>query len=442
MVTDPVQRIRTRTYETPFDLDLHDVLGDLANLPPAPDAPYLTVSLDWTPGFDNPGRRPPEEQRRSEQRNAPLESTSQRPALTWFDAETRALLGTLDERSPQRASLEADVARVRSWLESELDPAARGVVVVSSQGQDLFMPLVLGVAVPNRISHAVLPSLDVLAHVAEDYATYAVLTCNQQEAELMLVTQGTQAEGITLESTLFPRKQASGGWNQRRYQARADERVAAFARTIADEVTKALSETGVDVLVLVGSETFTRVLLLEFPDQVREQVAGVVRMDFQQHPGQQAVIGAAAPLAMAAEREREGATVASVRDQLGGGRAVAGAVDVVNALKAGQVQTLVMNEDYVETGWADYVYPVYGPGAIPDEHPLGGNVEDIVEVALQEELIRYTLLQDGDVELVHTRVPVTAETSASQEAGGIPRSEPATRLDEVGGVAALLRFAR
>ena len=54
----------------------------------------------------------------------------------------------------------------------------------------------------------------------------------------------------------------------------------------------------------------------------------------------------------------------------------------------------------------------------------------------------YTLLQGGNVEMVHTRVPVDAGTSASQEAGEIPRSEPATRLDEIGGVAALLRFAQ
>jgi hypothetical protein len=442
MVTDPVQRIRTRTYETPFDLDLHEVLGDLASLPPALDAPYLTVSLDWTPSFDNPGRRPPAEQRRSEQRNAPLGSTSQRPALTWFEAETSTLLGALDERSPQRAALEADAARVRSWLTGELDPAARGVVVVSSQAHNLFVPLVLGVTVPNRLSQAALPSLDVLAHVAEDYATYAVLTCDQAEAELMFVTQGTHEGGITLESTLFPRKQASGGLNQRRYQARADERVAAFARTIAEEVTKALRETGVDVLVLVGSETFARVLLAEFPDDVGDLVAGTVRMDIQQDPGQQAIIDAAAPFALAAERKREATAVGSIRELLGGGRAVAGAVDVINALKAGQVQTLVMNEDYAETGWADYGYPVYGAGDIPAEHPLGGEVANIVAVALQEEFVRFTLQQGGQVELVHTRVPVSAGTSASQEAGDIPRSEPATQLDEIGGVAALLRFAQ
>src|SRR5690606_8912221 len=145
-----------------------------------------------------------------------------------------------------------------SWLENDLDPSAGGAIIYSASGQDLFVPLALGVAVPNQITHGPLPALDTLAHVDEDYATYAVLVARQQDADLMFVTQGTHEGGITLESTLFPRRQSSGGLNQRRYRNRADERTSAFARTIASEVAKALEETGVDVLVMIGSETFLR----------------------------------------------------------------------------------------------------------------------------------------------------------------------------------------
>jgi hypothetical protein len=436
LVTDPI--VTDPVVTNPVVVEEQEV----AALPVVPGGLFLSVSLDWTPGFDNPGRRPAEELRRSEARNVSTESTAQRPALIWFQSEAKALLSGLDERSSERAGVEADIARITAWLEQELNPSARGALVFSAAGQDIFVPLAVGVPVPNRIRFGPLPSLEVLAHVDEDYATYAILVARQQDADLMFVTQGTHEGGITLESTLFPRRQSTGGLNQRRYRNRAGERTSAFARTIAAETAKALEETGVDVLVLVGSETFLREISAALPSTVQDFVAGSLPMDFQQHPGERAIIDAAAPFALAAERRQEAAAVASVRDRLGGGLAVAGAVDVINALTAGQVQTLVLNEDVDAAGWADFSYPVYGEGEAPAEHPLGGDVANIVAVSLPEELIRFTLQQGGEIELVHTSVPVGPDTAPSQETGDLPRSEPARLLDEVGGIAALLRFAQ
>ncbi len=83
MVTDPVQRIKSRDYATSLDLHVTDPLQDLASVPATPETPYLTVCPDWSPSFSDPGRRPAEELRRSEQRNRPDEGpTSRRPART------------------------------------------------------------------------------------------------------------------------------------------------------------------------------------------------------------------------------------------------------------------------------------------------------------------------------------------------------------------------
>ena len=86
-----------------------DPLQDLASVPATPETPHLTVYLDWSLSFSDPGCRPAEELRRSEQRNRPDEGpTSRRPARTWFEGEARSLLNGLDERSEQRAHLDPD----------------------------------------------------------------------------------------------------------------------------------------------------------------------------------------------------------------------------------------------------------------------------------------------------------------------------------------------
>ena len=50
-------------------------------------------------------------------------------------------------------------------------------------------------------------------------------------------------------------------------------------------------------------------------------------------------------------------------------RGAGGPIDVLNALRNGQVDTLIMNEDFQETGWADYTMDMYGLGPVPAEHP-------------------------------------------------------------------------
>ena len=443
MATDPVRRIQQRDYQTDIDLHVIDPLTRLANLPASLDAPYLTVSLDWTPSFDDPGRMPAEELRASERRNRSTQSTSRRPARTWFEQEARNLLAGLDQRSAQYAQLEADIARVNRFLDSELDPAASGVYIVSCDAHGIFEPLALGVPVENAVETGPMPAVEILAHVAEDYATYGILMCSQQEAELSFVTQGARDRGVYLDSNLYPRRHRQGGPSERRFRARADERQSAFARAVSNEVSKALRETKVEVLVLVGSEVFANTLMNEFSPQVKELVAGIIPMHLQGDSSIGTLVEATAPLAMEAERRREAKAVATLQEQLGGGLAVAGAIDVLRALRAHQVSKLIMNEDFTASGWADFGFPLRGVGPVPDEHPAGGDVKHIVSVDLQEEFVRLALQSGGAIEFVHTEVPVEIDPDKPlpQATGELPRTDAAVALDRIGGVGALLRFA-
>jgi hypothetical protein len=438
MATDPVRNIQSETFETPLDIHTTDPLRHLASLPANLDIPYLTITLDWTPGFDDPGRQPTEERRQSEQRNRPAEDpTSRRPARTWLDKELKALANTLEPRSDQLAQLESSIAQVSAWLDS-LDPSASGTCIVA--GPDLFIPLALGVPIPNAVTYRPLPALDALAHVAEDYATYAVLVADQENAELSFITQGVRDQAVSLTSTLYPRRQRQGGLNERRYKARADERVSHFARAIASEIQTAFREEPVEVLILAGSRVLFDELHNHVSADISDRIAGMVPMDLKPWPSIQAVIDATRELDVAAEREREANAAAQVRELLGQNQAVAGPVDVLNALQSHQVHQLVINEDFQETGWADLTLPLYGLGEVPAEHPTGGDAANLIEVQLAEEFVRLALRSDGQLEMVHVSVPIGATDSASRSNGDRPRTEAATQLDEVGGVGAILRY--
>ncbi len=444
MATDPVQRIRTSEHATPLALDLAQTLARLANVTPSTEAPYLTVSLDWRPEGSEPGRIPPPEQKRSERRGRGDDNgTPRRPA---WETLRRDLDETIKKYGPRGAafdSLSADLKRITTYLDEELDPAAHGVIVVACGHQDIFEPVPLDIPVTTGLTVGPVPSLRELVRAGLDYPEFAVLVADQREANLWLMQRQTWDRGVQLEADDYPRKQAQGGWSQKRFQNRADERVEAFARTIADETRREIAEGNAQVpyLILAADEPMATALNEAFHQTVSERIIGTIALESDSNFA--TIAAAAEPLVAARERQHERDTVQTMLDGVGaGGRGVAGAEDTLTALETGQVLTLVMNDDFNGNGWADFTLPLHGVGDVPREHPAAGDVANIVPVALEDIAVRLALQTDAGIELIATDVPVSDDEQEHIPAAGnpIPRTRAARSLDDMGGIGAILRF--
>jgi hypothetical protein len=445
VATDPVQQIRELEHDTPLAMDLTATLARLAALQPSTEAPYLTVCLDWRPEGSAPGRFPPPEPKRSQRRARREEDgIPRRPAWQQLQRELEETVNSYGPRGAAFDSLSADLERLTTYLDEELDPEAKGVIVIACQHQGVFEPVPLDVPVASGFTVGPVPSLRQLVHAAEDYPPYAVLVADQRDAFLWLMDRQTWERGVLLEASDYPRKQQQGGWSQRRYQARADERVEAFARVIAEETRRAMGEGGdqVDYLIVAADEPMFTALNAEFHETVKQRILGRIHLEIE--AGITEVAAEAEPLVEEAERRREMEAVQAVRDGVGAGaRGVAGAQDTITALETGQVMTLVMNDDFSEPGWADYTLPLFGVGSPPREHPAGGDVANLVPTAVEDEVVRLALQIGAEVELVRSAVPVGAEEQEQipDADDPTPRSEAARSLDELGGIGAVLRYA-
>lgn len=466
MAIDPVERIRTFAHETSLALELISMLERLSALPPATEAPYLTVNLDWRPDGSEPGRIPPPEPKRSQRR-----AHRQDPGLPRRPSRLRVLHeldGLVDQHGPQGLvfdSLSADLERIEAYLDGELDPAAKGVVIVACHAQGVFEPVPLDVPVTTSVVTGPIPSLRELVHAAEDYPPYAVLVADGREAFLWLMERRTWERTVHFEASDYPRKQQQGGWSQRRYQARADERVEHFAKTVAEETRRVLTgaiestpEDGSRVavgqadrgdpiplkyLVIAADEPMRSALPAEFHETVTNRIIGEIHLPVEANISQ--VVAAAEPVVEQHERRLEADAVQAVREGAGAGTdGVAGAEETLLALESGVVLTLVMNDDFAMDGWADFTFPLYGVGEVPAEHPAGGDVANIVPVALADALVLLALRSDAAVEFVRTSLPMlpTELAHVPDASEPKPRAETARALDELGGVGAILRFSR
>lgn len=438
MATNPTRSIRAFDHPSTFDLSADELLARLADLPAQYDVPYLTVTLDWTVAGDNPARRSAPETRRSQPTQD--DGGSNRPALREFEQRIKELI---DEHGPRGETFEAlqkSQQRISNWIQSELDPAASGVYIVSHEPSGVFEATGLNLPIDTSINLDTVPRLYKLVRLVEDYPTYAVLQADQENATLSFVTHGARDRSVQLESSLYPRKQQQGGWSQKRYQRRADERVEAFARDTMGEVDKALRDTGVDVLIMAGSEVMMSALNSAMPDRLSDIVFETVRMESVVTP--QEKIEQTIPVAESAERKREQASVDRLKNAIGqGNMGSAGAAETIRKLQNGQVDTLVMCDTFAGDGWADYEMHMYGAGNLPTNHPAGGNVTKLVPVDLRDELVRLALSSGAEVDIIHSAEPVDSDTEARSAGEQMPMTQAARELVELGGVGAVLRYA-
>ena len=445
MVTNPVQRIRTSDHDTPLALDLRQDLQRLANVPPSTEAPYLTLALDWRPDGSEPGRIPAPEPKRSERRSrGDDEGAQRRPAWQTLRRDLDELVAEHGPRGVAFDSLSADLERITAYLDEEIDPAAQGVVVVACDHQGVFEPVPLDIPVTTGFTIGPIPSLRELVRAGLDYPNYAVLVADQREANLWVMERQTWERGVQLEANDYPRKQKQGGWSQKRYQNRADERVEAFAKTIAEETRREIAEGDAQVpyLILSADEPMATALNEAFHQTVSERLIGTISLD--PDANLTTIAAAAEPLVAARERQHERETVQTMLDGVGaGGRGVAGAEDTLTALETGQVMTLVINDDFAAAGWADFTFPLYGVGGVPREHPAAGDVANIVPAPLADIATRLALQTGAGIELVGTAVPVSADEQEHIPDADepTPRSRSARSLDVMGGIGAILRFA-
>ena len=442
MATDPVRDIRITDQEEPTVPDLKAALSRLAALPPSPTASCLTVSFDWSIDGSEPGRLPAPAPRRSQERAMRGESGApRRPGWQQMQRELQALVDSHGPRGGIYDALAADLARIAEFVDNELEVNANGAFIVADSQQGVFEAIPLDVAPTPALVLESIPALRPLVHASEDYPTFAVVDANQQEANVWVIERLGWSENIQVESDSYPRHQRSGGLNAQRYQNRADERVEAFARTVAEQVNRLFMEsrTPPDYLILSDDEPMSTAITEHLHKDVVPRMLG--KFTLGKDPLPEEIAHMVAPMIEAAERQEEIDAVQKVADNVGAQTlGIAGAVDTLRALANGQVQTLVMNDDFTADGWADYTLPLFGLGTIPAEHPAGGDVGNLRVTMLEDEAVRLALLNGGAVEMIQTTEPISADSDVPRAGVEMPRSSAATALDELGGIGAVLRY--
>ncbi len=349
-----------------------------------------------------------------------------RPDEASWNVRLKNLLTRLGEKRVEWtdadwASVAADVERIRAYVRDQRVAGARGVAVFASSAGELWQSY----AFPNRVGNDIRLGHSAyvrpLFRMLDRYQPQCVALVSKDQARIFLLVGDT---GHTIEErgdilSDVPGRHDQGGPSQARLQRHHDDAVRHHLKKTADMVFTIYRQTRFERLLIGATDS----LAAEFQDALhpylRERLLGTVNIPMSASP--KTVQDRVRPILRAMDAqsqqdvvERLAAEVAE-RD-LG----AAGLAHTLDALRQGQVQTLLVTEDYSAPGGrcdtcgavfatSETVCPVCGGMVLA--------VEDVVSVAVEQ-----ALEQDARV------LTITAPGAAA-------------RLEPLGRIGALLRFA-
>ncbi len=260
----------------------------------------------------------------------------------------REALRELDPRGPAHASLEADIERIANFLAQDAEPAARAFAIFASSARGLWRVLSLGVHVPTRVHVGERPHLLPLVEATQDAARTLVAVADTNAARLItLAPLGSAEVDGPARDVATVKHSTEGGWGALGYQRHIDTEIARFAVDVAAAIEETMARQHLHHLVLAGGEAIVPPITHALSESTR------ARLDATEHiamrDGVDTIADRVWPEVAALVHARRLAEVDAVVGRVAAGRdAVGAAQPVLDALRAGRVDTLALDASRVD----------------------------------------------------------------------------------------------
>jgi hypothetical protein len=340
-------------------------------------------------------------------------------APTFLNSEFNRITKERGTSKEERRLLESDLEYVLDVLKYDLTAKTQGLAVFADGGAHYYERIELPLRLVNRLVIEPSPYVRPVVHALSLLQPFVVARVSRDESSLYLVDEwGAAKEDDLAGPWLRSSDRESGEVSIKEYYAaaRQDALVDLHFKEVGASLAKLLDTSGVRRVALCAQHDIASAFRRTLPAAVAGKIVAEMPFDAAATTGQM-LVGAREAVEKARHEEMV-ELAARIREGLGsGGRGVSGFDDVLGALGRHQVQTLLVDRNYRVPGWrceecswvgltATARCPICGGGTLPVADAVG-------------EIVRLAILQNGQIE-VGENIPV---------------------LDELGGVAGVLRYA-
>ncbi|QXJ20893.1 peptide chain release factor 1 [Actinomadura graeca] len=324
------------------------------------------------------------------------EDASKAAELRW-----RALRADLEAQNAPEDTLRA----IEQTIAAEMDlRASEGLVLFAADGEVVHTERLPG---PPRMPQArVAPLPHVLPYLAErgERFPHLVAVVNRRGGAIDSVTASGEHHHVDVEGEDYPiRKTKAGDWNQPRFQRAAENVWKANAKQVAREIDRAAERCGAEAVVIAGDTRARTAVLEEVSESVLEHTVESDRNIDMGDPDLGAELSRVLELKTA---ERVMAVAERFDRELANGqRAVAGLPATVEAVRNGQVETLLLDDD-PDSPARLWVGPEPSHvAATPDELREEFGIDDPHEDRADAALVRAVAATDGNLVVLSSDGP-------------------------------------
>jgi peptide chain release factor subunit 1 len=262
-----------------------------------------------------------------------------------FDAflrkELRERMKTYPSGSEERESFERDVKRIEEYVSNELAPSTRGMALFACAGADLFDPYQFKVAFDrDQLIVSDRPHLYPLARLDDQYPRYAAVVVTSNSARIVVCSAGAAVNSSEIWNPKTKHIK-SGGWSQARFQRHVENMHLEHAKEVVDRLDAIVAADHIHHVVVSGDEVIVPMLKHQLPERLAGKVIDVSRIDIRSPEHE--VLAVTLEALRRNDEEGDEAVVRDLIDEYrAGGLAVVGARRTREALRRGQVDTLVI----------------------------------------------------------------------------------------------------
>lgn len=295
----------------------------------------------------------------------------------------------------------------------------RGLAIFSCTGMDRFVAYPLSLAVPNLLEVGPQPYLRPLTALTGTHKKALIVLLDQRRARFFAQDLGQTTELLDLELRSDPGLFERDGDQARAGDSRLDkwthEARQRHYKMVAINLMNRFKEMGCEQLLIGGPKQAVEELSEELHPYLKARLGGSFNLEISARLGE--VGQAAAKAQEQASHQRQQALLSVLAENMGpGGKAATGLNQVLASLYEGQVHTLFVRRGFTAPG-----------GSCPDCTRLR-HVDGLCPICGQQ------MTPVADV--VNLAIARALESGAQLE-----QLESGSALDQMGGMAALLRYA-
>ena len=345
-------------------------------------------------------------------------------------------LSTYRAGAPERESLERDIDRIERYLAESLQPSTNGVAIFACAGaDDFFEPVQLDAPIhEHRLYIGDRPHLYPLARLDDQYPRYAAVLADTNVARIFVfgTNRLERREEVEGQKT---RRVKVGGWSQARFQRHVENYHLHHIKEVVETLDRVVRDESIPHVLLAGDEVVIPLFREQLPPHLAERVLDVLPLDTR--APEREVLDATLAALRQRDAESDAGLVERLLDEIrSGGLGVAGADGTMAALRAGQVDVLLIlaRSDLLTN--VEHLVPTASGRA---EH-TGNAAEGLAAVEAAAAAAPAPPSGVRDERSPAERVANHLVTLARQTAAAVRFIEDPLLLAELGGVGALLRF--